>query len=281
MNLALSLLALAFGPLLYGLFRRAETVRSTLDGFLFVTIAGIVVVHIVPDVFAIAGLTAIVFLALGVSFALAVERYPATQTTQGYSWIVMIGALGLVIHAAMDGIALLPGDHLHGADGDHLHGLGSDHQHGSGAGHLHSVLPDHQHADAHAEEELSPGGFAGLLNNHLALGVILHRIPVGMAIWWTLRPQVGSPIAVATLALIAGSTTGAYLFGEPILDLMQTGSVACFQAFVAGTLLHVIVVSTARHRAGRAGDSTHYSQIGERLGVIAGLFLVYLVPHAH
>ena len=44
MNLILSLVALAVGPLLYSLCRNYPAARSTLDGFLFVTIAGIVVV---------------------------------------------------------------------------------------------------------------------------------------------------------------------------------------------------------------------------------------------
>ena len=47
MNLVLSLVALALGPLLYAACQKTNTVRSALDGLLFVTIAGIVVVYIV------------------------------------------------------------------------------------------------------------------------------------------------------------------------------------------------------------------------------------------
>ncbi len=256
MNLILSLVALALGPVLYGACRKLETLRSSLDGFLFVTIAGIVVVHIVPDVFNIAGFVALGFLVLGIAFAFSVERRPTVGTGQRYSWILMIGALGLVLHAAVDGIALLPGDHLHAADAGGLH-------------------------EAHDHEQEHGHGFDGLLSNHLALGVILHRIPVGMAIWWTLRPALGSGIATTALGLIAAATTAAYLLGEPIIALMQTESVACFQAFVAGTLLHVIVFSTVRRNERRSETPLTYTAVGERLGVIAGLFLLFLVPHAH
>lgn len=252
MNLALSLLALVLGPLLYGACRKAEGVKSSLDGFLFVTIAGIVIVYIVPDVFEVAGLVAIGFLVAGAAFAFAVEHHAAAQTSRAYTWVAMLGALGLVVHAAMDGIALLPDDHLH-LD---IRNLGA-----------------HSHGEPHAHSH----GLGDLLSNHLALGVILHRIPVGMAIWWTLRPQIGNGMAVAALALIAAATSAAYLFGDAIVQVMQTNSVAYFQAFVAGTLLHVIVYSTARRQA---TPSTH-NVLGERLGVVAGLFLIYLVPHAH
>ena len=256
MNLVLSLLALAIGPLLYAACRKADGVKSSLDGFLFVTIAGIVIVYIVPDVFGVAGFVAIGFLIAGAAFAFAVEHHASPQSGGAYSWVVMLGALGLAVHAAMDGIALLPDEHLHLDVRD----LG---------GHGRNELHDHDHGHEH--------GLAGLLSNHLALGVILHRIPVGMAIWWTLRPQIGNAMAVAALALIAASTTVAYLFGDAILQVMQTNSVACFQAFVAGTLLHVIVFSTVRREATPLTQNV----LGERLGIIAGLFLIYLVPHAH
>lgn len=249
MNLILSLVALAFGPLLYSVFQKTDSVRSALDGLLFVTIAGIVVVHIVPDVFGVAGFTALVFLAAGVAFAFFVERQPAVSGGDRYSWIVLLGAFGLIIHAAMDGIALIPGDHLHGAEA----------------------------IDGHSDET----GLAALLGNHLAMGVILHRIPVGMAIWWALRPRLGSPVAIGTLVIIAVATSAAYFLGDPVIALMEVGSVACFQAFVAGTLLHVIVFSSVGRNLHVSEESHAHTAIGERLGVVTGLFLLFLLPHAH
>lgn len=253
MNLVLSLIALALGPLLYGACLKMDFVRSALDGLLFVTIAGIVVVHIVPDVYNVAGFTALAFMAAGVGIAFLVERQPAFGSSDRYTWIILLGALGLVVHAAMDGIALLPGDHLHGVDAD--------------------AHDDHDH-----ENET---GLAGLLSNHLAFGVILHRIPVGMAIWWAVRPRLGSTVAIGALAIIALATSAAYLLGEPVIALMEVKSVACFQAFVAGTLLHVIVFSSVRKESDDPEEPYVNTVYGERLGVIAGLILVFLVPHAH
>ncbi len=264
MLLILSLVALALGPVLYGVFRGMGAVRRSLDGFLFVAIAGIVMVHIVPEVFAIAGYQAIAFLLLGIAFAFGVERHPLEASGGRYAWVVMVGALGLILHAAMDGIALLPGELLHSHDG---------HDHGE----LPSFTPDRLQNDLHTHEE----GSGGLLTNHLALGVILHRIPVGMAIWWTLRPVMGSAVALGALALIALATSAAYLFGEPVIDLMQTSGVACFQAFVAGSLLHVIVFSSIRQSSEDSAARNSYNALGERLGILAGLCLVFMVPHAH
>ena len=252
MLLILSLIALALGPVLYGACRKTESVRRSLDGFLFVAIAGIVVVHIVPEVYEIAGFQAIGFLLLGIGLAFGVERRPLVRGGDRYVWVVMLGALGLVIHAAMDGIALLPGDVLHSHDG-------------------------HQSESAHSHE----GGLEELMTNHLALGVILHRIPVGMAIWWTLRPVMGVGIAAGALALIALATSAAYVFGEPVIHLMQSTAVASFQAFVAGTLLHVIVFSSIQHHSEQLDKNLSYNAISERLGILAALFLVFLVPHAH
>ena len=274
MNLLLSLIALVLGPFLYAAGRRFQPMQSSLDGFLFISIAGIVIVHIVPEVFAIAGTNALVFLALGIAFALLIDRQPAMVGKQSYAWVVILGALGLIVHAAMDGIALLPGEHL---NHDHDHGLAR----GLGAGFGGEFGgPAHDHAEhAHSHDEGQATGLQGLLSNHLALGVILHRIPVGMALWWTLRPIFGTGIAVGAIALIMAATTSAYLLGEPIINLMQSGAIACFQAFVAGTLLHVIAFSTAR-RQNQAG-SEEYNVIGERLGALAGLLLIFMVPHVH
>ena len=259
MNLVLSLLALALGPILYGLSQKKDLLRSALDGLMFVTITGIVIVHIVPDVYNLAGITALLFMAAGAGFAFLVERQSILENGDRSAWIILLGTLGLVIHAMMDGIAILPGDYLHSLDaepvGDH------DHDH------------DHDHG--------SESGLADLLSNHLAFGVILHRIPVGMAIWWWIRPRLGNKIALGVLAIVVLATSAAYLLGEPVIALMEVKSVAYFQAFVAGTLLHVIVFLSEHSDSDVAEERRANLVYGERLGVIVGLILVFLVPHVH
>ena len=244
MNLVLSLITLALGPVLYRACQKMDTVRAALEGLLFVTIAGIVIVHIMPDVFAVAGVAALGFLVSGVIFAFAVERYPGGVAGRGYTWIVLLGALGLAMHAVLDGMALIPGEHVH---------------------------------DDHADEDV----LAGLLKNHLAIGVILHRIPVGMAIWWTVRPRLGRAVAIGSLAIIAFATSAAYLLGEPVIEMMEGANFACFQAFAAGTLLHVIVFSSVQRDSQPSNPSPRQAVLGERLGIILGISILFLLPHVH
>ena len=251
MNLALSFLALALGPLLYAVCQKKDLLRSALDGLLFVTIVGIVVVYIVSEVLEIAGFPAMIFLAAGVLVAFLVERHSAVGSGDRYSWIILLAALGLVIHATMDGIALLPGDHLH--------------DHGE---------------DSH-DDHSGEAGIAGLLSNHLAIGVILHRIPVGMAIWWTIRPRLGTTVAIGALAIIAIATSVSYFSGESIIAVMEVRSVAFLQAFVAGTLLHVIVFSSVQRHVEPHSASHDQTVVGERLGIALGIILLFLVPHGH
>ena len=49
MNLILSITALLLGPIIYALGRRNHVARQILDGFIFITVAGIICVHIIPD----------------------------------------------------------------------------------------------------------------------------------------------------------------------------------------------------------------------------------------
>ena len=244
MNLVLSFVALALGPFIYAACRHRPQLRSALDGFIFVTIGGIIAVHILPEAIESGGLIAVLCAAVGITLAISVHRLVDLKRAGPYSWIVLIGALGLLMHAAMDGIALLPLDVSHEME--------------------------HSHDDA--------GGLSEFLHHHLAIGIVLHRIPVGMAIWWTLRPHLGSGVAIAAFAMIVASTTLAYWFGDTIIELLESQGVAYFQAFVAGVLLHVLVCTVVRDGPEAVGE---HRVTSERLGVLAALFLISAVPHAH
>ena len=101
----------------------------------------------------------------------------------------MLAAIALVLHAIIDGIALLP------ASGDGL-----------------------------------------------AIAVILHRIPVGMAIWWTFRPGIGDVAAIVAFLLIIAATAATYFLGAAVIELAESRLLALFQAFVAGSLVNLIVM---------------------------------------
>ena len=102
-----------------------------------------------------------------------------------------------------------------------------------------------------------------------------------MAIWWVVRPRLGRPVAIGALAIIAVVTSAAYIPGEPVVALMEARSVACFQAFVAGTLLHVIVLTPFESDENKPETLNASIVVGERLGILLGIVLLFLVPHAH
>ncbi len=101
--------------------------------------------------------------------------------------IVAIAGVGLILHAVIDGLALLP-----------------------------------------------EGGTG------LAYAIILHRVPVGMALWWVVRPNLGTPVTVAIFLMIALATAAGYWVGDTVVQLAETQTLAFLQAFVSGSLLHVI-----------------------------------------
>ena len=225
MNLLLSIAALLLGPIIYGLGRRHHIARQVLDGLIFITIAGIICVNIIPESLTIGGGLAIVFLILGIVFPVIIERGFHSAFHEAHKLVLIIAALGLIVHALIDGIALLP----------------------------------------------SRGG-------DLAYAVVLHRLPVGMAIWWSLRPNLGLPVAIAALAMISIATAVSYALGAPMVEIAQAQSIAYIQAFVSGSLIHVVAFGVT-HDHGRHIEPVAKSQDwGYRIGILLGLFLVFTAP---
>ncbi len=82
----------------------------------------------------------------------------------------------------------------------------------------------------------------------LGLAVVLHRAPVGFVIWWMIRPRYGTGKAVAALTLIAVGTLTGYLAADAFEGHLGLEG-GLFQAFVGGSLLHVLLHQVRRdHR---------------------------------
>ena len=228
MNLILSILALLLGPVIYALGRQNRTARHILDGFIFITIAGIICVNIIPEALAVGGTSAIVFLVIGIAFPVVIERGFHGAFHEAHILVLVVAALGLIIHAIIDGIALLP------AQGRDL---------------------------AHA--------------------VILHRLPVGMAIWWSLRPNLGVSVAITAFAAISIATAVSYVFGGPMVELAEARSIAYVQAFVSGSLIHVVAFGVTHDHGGHIEPVAQSQNWGYRLGILLGLFLVFTAPQLY
>ena len=186
MTLILSILALLLGPLIYVAGEKSRIARRVFNVLIVLAIGVIVFVHIIPDAYGHAGNLAIIVAVLGIAFPIILERLFRTAADTAHLVIVVLAALGLLLHAVIDGIALLPAS-------------GSD----------------------------------------LAHAIILHRIPVGMAIWWSVKPTLGTAAAAGVFAAIIIASSVGYFVGDFALQFAEAKSIALLQAFVSGSLIHV------------------------------------------
>ncbi|MGQ0586164.1 MAG: permease [Gammaproteobacteria bacterium] len=184
-----TLLALAAGPVLYAAARRSARTLAFLDGFVLVSIAGLVVLEVVPGTFMEGGPWSLAFLLAGLFGPTLLERLFRQAERQAHIGALLLAIGGLVFHALADGVALAP----------------------------------------------APGE-----NWALPAAVVVHSLPVGMAVWWLLAPNFGAgPPALALLAMGVGTIVG-YRYGVPVSEMLGAQAWAWFQSLVAGTLLHVI-----------------------------------------
>jgi len=225
MTFFLSTLALLIGPVVYTIGRSNRNARQILDGFIFITIAGLVTINIIPDALAVGGLPAVLFLVLGIAFPVILERAFHSAFHAAHGLVLVLAALGLVIHSVLDGIALLPAE-------------GRD----------------------------------------LAWAVILHRLPVGMAIWWSLRPNLGLPVAVGAFLTIIVATGLSFVLGAPVVGLAEARSIAWLQAFISGSLIHIVAFGVSHDHGAHVEPVAQFQDWGYRLGILLGLFLVFTAP---
>ncbi len=118
----------------------------------------------------------------------------------------------------------------------------------------------------------------------LALGVIFHRVPDGLAIWLIVRPWQGPRWAVGLLLLVAAATVLGFAIGENNLRALPQGALGTFQAFVAGSLLHILLHHPAGVPVEAHDDDAHHHrhdvaeagglQIGGALGALFAVGLL-------
>lgn len=219
--LILSLAALALGPLLYVIGTRRAGVREGLDGFVFVSIAGLVIFHVIPEVMEVAGMWALGFAALGLFGPLVFERYVKKLAREAHALALVLGMLGTVLHGMIDGMTLS-----------------------------------------------SSTGFGAL-----GLAVLVHRLPVGLAVWWLLKPQKGLKAALTVLISIGVATIVGFSLAEGSADRVHSFGAMCFQALVAGSLLHVVFHLSHGTRQAQGGWTRFAPGVGGALALSALLFL--------
>lgn len=216
-----SLLALGAGPLIYSRAAPHSYFSRALDGFVFVAIAGLVVLEILPEVVEHAGWWVLIVVALGLWGPTWLEKMFHRAAHRTHMLTVLLSAVGLVVHTVFDGAAL-----THGG---------------------------------------SPA---------LGLAIVIHRIPVSLAVWWLLRPTWGAVMPLVMLAAMAGGTVAGYMLGGELHVHESEAGFAALQAFVAGSILHVVF--NRPHMENATRDPLIKPDQAEGLGSVLGV-LVFLL----
>ena len=72
----------------------------------------------------------------------------------------------------------------------------------------------------------------------LGKAVLLHRIPIGLTIWWLIKPKFGVVFAsISLFSIMLGTVVG---YHSSDLINIETNLFTYIQAFVAGSILHVV-----------------------------------------
>ena len=76
----------------------------------------------------------------------------------------------------------------------------------------------------------------------LPLAAVLHRLPVGAAVWWLVAREMDRRAAIGALIFLMAATVLGYGFGgEAASAAAGAGGVRLFQAAVGGSLVHVVM----------------------------------------
>ena len=101
-----SLLSLCLGPLIYHLARGHGRIQILLDGFIFVTMPGVLFLSILLPILSRGQWEAVLFGLAGVLAPSLTRRFLHQGADRVYSAAIVVGLLGLCLHAATDGAAL-------------------------------------------------------------------------------------------------------------------------------------------------------------------------------
>ncbi len=236
----LGLCALAIGPLLGPSLRRHRGLAAGVDAFVVVTVTGLVVLHVLPQSVFLGGVLVLPVAGIGVLVPALLHRFDAAQRPPLWRGGRQVLATALLVlaafgHALLDGVALIDGEG-HGHDG---------------------------HVGGHEDGGLST----------LAIAVLLHRLPYGLALWVTGRERLGRWRTFAVLGALAAGTIVGALLGQQLLSPTTARAFAVLQAFAAGAILHVLLEAPA--------FDVSTSRRGSFVGVAAGVVVLVTLTRTH
>lgn len=112
-----TLTALMCGPLLFALARPRPSLLAFLDGFVLVSISGLVLLEVLPGTYGEGGAWSLAFIALGAIGPSLVEHGLQRARREAHLATLALAVLGLLLHSVADGAALTPGHAAHEGHG--------------------------------------------------------------------------------------------------------------------------------------------------------------------
>jgi len=106
-------------------------------------------------------------------------------------------------------------------------------------------------------------------DEHMALAVLAHRVPVAAVVIWLFHRQGGLKKAWLRIAAMGLATIVGALFAERLSSLINNGVVDVFYAFIAGSFLHLLTHDFLDHHAHSTRDRR-----SEFLAFVAGIALL-------
>ena len=88
---------------------------------------------------------------------------------------------------------------------------------------------------------LEGSALTGAASPAFVLAVVVHRVAVGLLIWWLVVPRHGARAAAVGVAAILAATAAGYVVGAGVVAGVPFVDSRLLEAFVAGTLLHVVL----------------------------------------
>lgn len=134
----------------------------------------------------------------------------------------------------------------------------------------------HTTLDGMALSEMSIEHGAG---QTLAIAVVLHRLPIGILVWWSARSAYGKRGGIFTLSIMAIFTLIGFWLGDNQFSFFSLPVVSYLQALITGSLLHVILHRPYYQEAFQQEQPEVQSwQIWSGLGALMGIALLILMP---
>lgn len=229
------LIVTLIAPLLAKVTRQYGFLRAGLDGFVLMTVIGLVVLVLIPDAMLHKGEWAVVLVLVGFFLPAFVEFvahqyedrfgdcHRAQQRT--HQIVLIISAFAIIFHAMTDGAIL-----------------------------------------ALAGAEYS--------SNFLNIGVVAHRAGIAITLWWLLQPYIAKTTSYLMLILFALMTYFGYVMGGSVTSFLEPSFSGYWQAFAAGSLLHV-VMHPLRERQIPKNIILAAHRVGTSVAIIFIMFSIY------